>query len=58
MTTSRTWPVLLEMEDEGDYPKVLWEYAAAMATDGDVPGGAPGMTVEETYRTALGCSGS
>jgi hypothetical protein len=50
--------VLLEMEDEGDYPEVLWEYAAAMATDGDVPGGGPGMTVEATYRTALGCSGS
>jgi hypothetical protein len=58
MATSRTWAVLLEMEDEGDYPEVLWEYAAAMATDGDVPGGGPGMTVEATYRTALGCPGS
>jgi hypothetical protein len=58
MATSRTWPVLLEMEDDGDYPEVLWEYAAAMATDGDVPAGGPGIKVGETYRTALGCPGS
>jgi hypothetical protein len=57
MATSRTWPVLVEMDDEGDYPEVLWEYAAAMSSDGEVPGG-PGMTVEETYRDALGCRGT
>ena len=58
MVTSRTWPVLLEMDDEGDYPEAVWEYAAAMATNGDVPAGAPGMKVGETYRAALGCPGS
>jgi hypothetical protein len=55
MATARTWPVLLEMDDEGDYPEAIWEYAAAMATNGDVAAGRPGMKVGETYRTALGC---
>jgi hypothetical protein len=55
MATSSTWPVLEEMEDEGAYPQVLREYAAAMATNGDVPAGKPGLTVEGTYRRALGC---
>jgi hypothetical protein len=58
MATSRTWPVLVEMDADGDYPEVLWEYAAAMSSDGEVPGGAPGMTVEETYRDAFGCRGT
>ena len=25
--TARTWPILLEMEEAGDYPEVIWEYA-------------------------------
>jgi hypothetical protein len=58
MATSRTWPVLLEMDDEGDYPEALWDYAAAMATNGDVPAGRPGLQVGETYRSALGCPGA
>jgi hypothetical protein len=55
MATARTWPVLLEMDDEGDYPEAIWEYAAALATNGDVPAGRPGTKVGETYRAALGC---
>ena len=30
MATSRHWPILREMNSEGDYPEVLWEDAAAM----------------------------
>jgi hypothetical protein len=30
LATARTWPVLKEMEQEGGYPSVLYEYAAAM----------------------------
>jgi hypothetical protein len=56
MATTSSWPVLREMEDEGDYPKIVREYAAAMAGDGLVPAGRP-MTVEESYAAALGCPG-
>lgn len=55
LATARSWPILLEMNAEGDYPEVLWSYADAVAAHGEVPGGKPGMTVEETYRDALGC---
>lgn len=55
MATATTWPVLQEMNEEGDYPEVVWELAAAMETNGTVPAGRP-MTVEEAYTSALGCS--
>ena len=42
------------MNEEGDYPEVVWEFAAAMETNGTVPAGKP-MTVEEAYASALGC---
>jgi hypothetical protein len=54
MGTSRGWAVLLEMNNEGGYPDVLWEYADALATDAPVSGGRP-LTVEESYEAALGC---
>jgi hypothetical protein len=54
MATSHRWPILHEMNEEGDYPEVLWEYADAMATDGIVLGGKP-LTIEESYADALGC---
>ena len=57
MATSSTWPVLEEMEDEGAYPQVVREYAAAMAGNGLVPGGKP-LTVPSSYEMALGCPGS
>lgn len=57
MATSHRWPILLEMDDEGDYPEVLWDLADAMATDGVVMGGRP-LTIEESYADALGCGGS
>ena len=30
MATSRRWPILREMNADGDYPEVVWEIAAAM----------------------------
>jgi hypothetical protein len=54
MATSHGWAVLQEMDYEGDYPEVVWEYADALATNASVPGGRP-LTVEESYASALGC---
>jgi hypothetical protein len=44
--TSRDWPILKEMNADGDYPEVVWEYADQAAA-GKVP---------EGYREGLGCS--
>jgi hypothetical protein len=52
--SSHHWRVLQEMEAAGDYPRVFWEYADAAAADAPVMGGKP-LTVEESYRGALGC---
>jgi hypothetical protein len=54
MKGSRDWPILREMDAQGDYPEVLWEYGDAMAGDGTVPAGRL-LTVEESYKSALGC---
>jgi len=43
--TSRQWPILQEMDTDGDYPEVVWDYADAVAA-GQVP---------EGYREGLGC---
>jgi hypothetical protein len=56
MTTARDWTVLHEMNDEGDWPEVLWAIADAMVDNSSIPAGRP-MTVEEGYRSALGCEG-
>lgn len=45
MKTSRGWKVLKEMDKEGDYPDVIWEYADQIAK-----GQAPA-----DYRQGLGC---
>ncbi|WP_166134478.1 hypothetical protein [Nocardioides ochotonae] len=42
--TSRDWPVLVEMRDEGDYAEVVWQFADDVA-EGRLP----------RYREALGC---
>lgn len=52
--TSRQWPVLLEMESQGGYPGVVWQYADGVAADGTVMGGRR-LTVETSYRDAFGC---
>lgn len=56
--TSREWSVLTEMDQTGDFPNVVWEYADAVAGDGTVPAGYPGASVADTYRSALGCPSS
>jgi hypothetical protein len=55
LATARRWPILNEMNAAGDYPEVLWQYADAFASGGDVAAGKPGVTVQDSYRDALGC---
>ena len=43
--TSRDWPILQDMNPQGDYPEVVWDYADQIAA-GRVP---------EGYREGLGC---
>jgi len=45
MGTSRQWPILNQMNADGDYPEVVWEYADTMA----------GGQVPQHYREGLGC---
>jgi hypothetical protein len=45
LKTSKDWPILLEMDERGDYSEVVWEYADEVAA-GAVP---------EGYRQGLGC---
>lgn len=54
MHTSHSWRVLHEMNPDGDYPEVLWQYADAMASGGTIAGGRP-MSVEESAPDGLGC---
>lgn len=56
LASSHDWPVLHEMIADGGYPEVVWSYADAVAGRGAVPGGRDGLTVEATYREALGCN--
>lgn len=63
LATSTTWPVLLDMNDEGDYPEVVWSYAFAVNdVDIELP---PGVEIFESgpegvagYVGGLGCPGS
>ncbi len=45
LRSSHQWKVLHDMNDEGDYPEVVWEIADKVA-DGDVP---------KWYKDGLGC---
>jgi hypothetical protein len=54
MDTSRDWDVLVDMQEYGDWPKVVWEYTDAIAGDGTVMGGRL-LTVAESVDDALGC---
>ncbi|GIJ24630.1 hypothetical protein [Micromonospora lutea] len=45
LRSSHQWKVLHDMNDEGDYPEVVWEIADKVA-DGDVP---------KSYKDSLGC---
>jgi hypothetical protein len=55
LATSHDWAILLEMQERGAYPQVLWEYADAIGGDGTVIGGRV-LTVQESYQQALGCA--
>jgi hypothetical protein len=54
MATSDRWSVLREMARDGAWTEVLREYAVAMATNAPIAAGKP-LTIEESYRAALGC---
>lgn len=56
MGTARDWTILHEMNDQGAWPEVVWTFADAMVDNSSVPAGRQ-MTVEEGYRSALGCEG-
>ena len=51
MATAKGWPVLHEMEKQGGYPDVLWEYAAAMPS-----GEWYGRPLTGDVNSGLGCS--
>jgi hypothetical protein len=54
MAGSHDWAVLQEMNDEGDWPDVIWEYADALPADLPIgPGGS--FTIEDSYSQGLGC---
>ncbi len=52
LATSHDWQVLRDMDDRGDFPEVVWQYADAIASGEPVgKGGSP----VAGYRDALGC---
>lgn len=56
MKTSHSWKILREMDKEGDYPEVVWEYADSMAK-GKTPGGLTKSPNGETVvNDGLGCA--
>jgi hypothetical protein len=60
LRTVDTWPILAEMDAEGDYPVVLREYVHATLGDGKLPveskvGKTKDVTLRESYASALGC---
>ena len=54
MASSHDWAILVEMDDQGGYSGVVWEYADAIGGGGTVVGGTI-LTVQESYSNALGC---
>lgn len=46
LQSSKHWPILLEMDKQGDYPQVLWQTADAVQA-GNTP---------EGYKSGLGCN--
>ncbi len=58
MGTSRQWPVLQEMNADGDYSEVVWDYADTIAA-GQVPGNDKGeVSVDAALASVaegLGC---
>lgn len=56
MASSRTWPILLEMEPVGPVPYMIWEYADDLATDGVNSAYGDRIRTRE-YVQAFGCTG-
>lgn len=51
MATSRDWPILQEMNKQGDYPKEIWDWAP------DLKGSSGfGPNTSRNYAPALGCN--
>ena len=62
LASSPTWPILLEMNDEGDYPEAVWEYSAAanggrinLSTGAEFVGYGPETIADGGYVHGLGC---
>ena len=63
MASSHDWAILTEMDAEGDYSEVVWEYADAIANGGKMADGAElsaeepveGDKTSHSYRAGLGC---
>jgi hypothetical protein len=49
MASARQWPVLLEMEEEGDWPQAVWELADGMAGERVFGTGLGLLTLDEMY---------
>lgn len=52
---AKNWPILLEMDREGDYPEAIWELADAVAHDGINPAYGTDQIRTGAYRSLLGC---
>jgi hypothetical protein len=56
LASSKSWPVLIDMVDEGDYAEMLWQYADQVAADGKSRyDGDPGIR-GGNYVSGLGCN--
>ena len=54
LATSHDWRVLHDMQAEGAYPEVLWQYADGAVSNAPIMAGKR-LTIEESYADALGC---
>jgi uncharacterized membrane protein len=52
MATSRDWAVLHDMDAEGDFPEVVWQYSDTLAAGGRAASPKAGL---DGFRGALGC---
>ena len=56
MEGSPEWNILIEMESQGGWSEVVWDYADAMNGDNNLAPAGAKLTVEEGYRDAFGCT--
>lgn len=57
LMTSKTWPILLEMDAQGGWSGAVWQYADATAGGGVITGGGPMPITPELAAGGLGCPG-